>query len=161
MGAQNTLTWDLPTPRRPGIDDLGGGAKENARGRHANPATSPIAEEYNQLTKQIAALAKVAPGIRASIRFSAGAPILDGFESPSSIAFGDITVVDNGTGDTTIKWASGRIPLPQTQPRAWVNGSAADYRIAAERFSGGGFDGVRVRTKDAAAAADIAFTFET
>lgn len=156
--ADVTLTWDDTgvtsggIPRRPGIDDVGGGRKEN-RTAPANPNTSPTAQDWNQLSKQLIALAKTTPAIRVSITIVGGVPGLQmstgsGYDSPTSVLSTDLTIVDNGVGNTTVKWAKGRIPLPGSQPSVCVNGASATAKAAIEPFSDSTHDGFTVDTKD-------------
>lgn len=123
MAVANTLTWDLSTPRRAGIDDLRTGTKVNEPG---SPPTAdmPAAEEFNQDGAQLAALNKVSPSLIVSVTYSAGAPIIASFTSPGSkLVMGDFTLTDNGAGDTTIAWPANKIPDPIVSPCVSVNGS--------------------------------------
>ena len=54
----NTLTFDESPPRRPGLDDVGGGQKVNDGGT-PDPIRDPTAEDANQTAKQLVAIGKV------------------------------------------------------------------------------------------------------
>lgn len=152
--SSDLLTWDESPPRRPGIDDVGGGQKVNGV-----PAPDPVrmltAEDCNQTAAQIAAMGRVVGVCKISVRFSGGTPVLYKFSAPGSdVETATFTITDNGTGDTSITWPANTFPTLVVEAEAFVNG-ATPAMIAAESIT----NGVRVRTKsDAGVANDIAFT---
>jgi uncharacterized phage protein gp47/JayE len=154
MASTDTLTWDESPPRRPGLDDVGGGQKVNGI-----PAPDPVrmltAEDVNQFSAQIAGMGRVVAACKISVRFSAGAPVLYKFSAPGSdVVSGTFTLTDNGTGDTSIEWPANTFPTLVVEGEATVNG-ATPAMIAVETIS----NGVRVRTEDdTGTAVDVAFT---
>jgi len=148
----NTLTFDESPPRRPGLDDVGGGQKVNDGGT-PDPVRDPTAEDANQTALQLVALGKVMPVALLSVANS-GAPALDRQScAPTAPSLLTFTVTDNGVGDTSITWPAGTFPAPVAKPRAYVTG-ATPALIAAEAIT----NGVRVRTRDAAGApVDVPF----
>lgn len=119
----NTLTFDESPARRPGIDDVGGGQKENDI-----PGPSPVrhatAEDFNQLSQQAVAAGRMMPVARLSIGCSAGAYSLLGFWCPSSNPTTETwTITKNSTGVVSVSCPTGTLPSPAGRPRAFVVGT--------------------------------------
>lgn len=70
------LTYDQPNPHRPVIAELGGGAFQDHPTRPPDPTAHPSAGMFNQATKQVVALARVAPSMKLQVEFIAGSPVL-------------------------------------------------------------------------------------
>lgn len=156
----STLTYELTPPRRPGINDVGGGELEDHPKAPPNPKTHPTAGGLNQTAKLLVALDKVTPVISVSVGITGGNPsvLLVTHKRESTVA---VTVVDNGVGDTTVQWAKGTFPTPIRRPGADVNG-ATPAMFSVEPFSDVDHDGVRMRTADAAGAAvDVDFSVDS
>lgn len=160
MAAPDYLTWDgsvalNEAPRRPSTDDLGRDDLEDDLEEPPNETTDPTAAGWNQRSKQIAAISKTTDTIRISVGFSSGAPFVSKIATPqSTLVTGDLTVVDNATGDTTITWAANTLPAALVEPHgATLN--TAHGSIWAEAVA----NGVRVHTANlAGSATDLPFT---
>lgn len=120
MPPSSTLTYDQAASHRPTIDELGGGAYQN------DPIKPPLAghpsaEMFNQATKQIVALAGMAPSLKIQVEFFAGAPVITQLvglgtliTASNFISLGG-TVTDNGNGDTSITCPPALIPAQLTR----------------------------------------------
>lgn len=152
MPLSSTLTYDQPNPHRPTIDELGGGAFQNDP-VHAPGPDHPSAEMFNQATKQIVALAGLAPSLKIQVEFVAGAPAITQLVAlGSTIKVQDFTLTDNGNGDTTLTiahWAGEWLrPCELTV--------AEDAAVDRERVFAVA-NGWRVKTKLGTVGADAAF----
>jgi hypothetical protein len=160
--SSNTLTFDeSPTPRRPTIDDLGGGAKQNATSV-PDPVRQATAEDFNQTTKQIAAMGRVIPLATVFVTISAGVPTVSGVLAPgSSVSTGSFTLTDNGAGDTTISWAATLLPTRSVGAKAFQTDDVEIDRIRAVYGTASvptaNSPAVRVKTKLAAVGTDCNF----
>lgn len=107
--ASNTLTYDDATPHRPGLAELGGGIKENHPAAARAPGPKQLrAEEFNQLSKQTEAFGRVVDLAKVTVKFTAGVPAVNNVKALGAlVAIGDFTVIENGTGDTTLWWTTG------------------------------------------------------
>ena len=153
MAASSDLTYNLSVPRRPGLDDFNGAAKENDL-EVPNPTTDPSAEEYNQLCKQAVALAKVAPMCLIEVRFNAGAPVVERVISTSdNVDASDITPTDNGDGDTSLNWAANTFPAAAVRATAAIVDDVEIDRVRAMPIT----NGVQVKTKLGATGTDVRF----
>jgi len=149
--------------RRPGIDDVGGGAKEDDADFPPNPVTMPTAADANQAAFQIVALGAMTPIVSFSVTFSVDTPSIAYFASVrTDLVVGDFTVVDNGNGDTTIHWAAGTFPQRSREPGGLTINSDADNRGSrAYAYSSGATRGVRVKTLNGSATAtDLDFSVD-
>jgi hypothetical protein len=110
--------YDYATAHRPSLDDLGGDQKLEDTG--APPlAGDPRACEWNNFSRLHAAFARMLPAARVTVNFAAGAPFVETLLSMGTeLAATDFTVTDNGTGDTTLTWAVGKLPSMSAQPTA-------------------------------------------
>src|SRR3954471_14895885 len=72
----SVLTYDQPSPHRPTLAELGGGAFQDHPTRPPDPARHPSAGMFNQATKQIVALAGVAPSMKIQVEFVSGTPVM-------------------------------------------------------------------------------------
>lgn len=154
--SSSTLTFDETPPRRPSLDDLGGGAKENDDVA-PDPVRDPTAEDFNQMSKLLAALGRLMPVALLSVDISSGDHFLERVSCATTAhTTGTFTLTDNGAGDISITWPVGSFPPAVARPRAHVVG-ATPALIAAEAIS----SGVRVRTEDAAGnPVDVPFEVE-
>lgn len=155
--SQNTVTYDLIPPLRPGIDDVGGGAKVNAT-QPPDPQRGLDAADWNQASKQLVELAAVVPVVVLAIKFTAGVPLIDQVTGAGTAAKNPATytVTDNGAGDTTIAWPAGTFPGRTAPAKAGITGATVGM-IAVETLT----NSVRVRTLTSAAiAADLPFTLD-
>lgn len=161
MAASNTPSWDQTVPRRPVIDDLGGGAKENHPTKPPNPVTMACAEDFNQATKQIAAMGRVCPLARIFVVFTAGVPSVASVQAPGAgVVVGTFTPIDNGAGDTTIWWLSTVIPSVGGGPKAFQTSDVAIEECRGFYTTSGGNPAVRVKTLFGGVATDANFAVE-
>lgn len=101
-GLSSVLTYDQAVWHRPGIDELGGGAFENAT-MPADPRRSPGSKAFNQLTRQIVAQAKLSASVRLQVEFVGGAPQITALAGLASfLEPSDFHITDNGSGDTSL-----------------------------------------------------------
>ena len=129
----NSSTWDVnpstDTVRRAGQYDILNAVKADDTYFPPNVITDPCADEYNQLAFQAAALNKTIPSLIVSVAFSAVspyAPYITYYSSPSNnLSISNVTVSRTSggaaTGDTTIAWTSGLLPIPVAGPTVSVN----------------------------------------
>ncbi len=156
MAAASTLTWDITPPRRPSLDDMGGGTVQDHAARPPYKATMPYADLYNQGQTQTERLAAMTEAVTISVTFAAGVPGVSQFTAMrTSVVIGNFTVTDNGTGDTTITWPASTFPTSTGGPMASLNDTTVGGGITASLVA----LGVRVLTwTGAAAPADRDFT---
>lgn len=134
-----TLTYDLASPRRPGVaQDLGGAALIDRPGLVPNPETHPTADTWNQDQKQIEAHARTAAVAMVHVN-SSGAIVATSYlrSTPPATA---ITVTHTGAGDDTVNWDAADFPAAIMPPVAHVTGATATT-CATEALS----PGARVR----------------
>lgn len=160
MTIPTTLTWDLASgdggPQRPSLEAMGEASLVDDADYPPVAPEMPTSAMLNQWQKQLAAMGKVVAALKVSVRFSAGTPSVYKFSAPTgNLVLGDLTVTDNGTGDTTIAWPANKLPVAVAEHEVSINGATAG-EAAIETVSA---VSVRVRTKAASAAADLAFTF--
>ncbi len=166
MSGPTWNTWDGGTgpdgaelPRRPSIDDLGGDAKQDNYEHPPDDAEHFTARGWNQLVKQVAALAKVAPSCKLEVRFSGGTPSVVRFSSPrGGLSLATFQATDNGVGDTTITWPADTFPDAVCSPTGLTllsnAGAVVDGHV--EEVT----NGIRVRTRSGGAATDVPWTVE-
>jgi hypothetical protein len=159
MAAIDYLSWDgdaTTDPHRPSTDDLGGDDKLDDAEYPPDPVEHPTAAGWNQIVKQVAALARGAEAAKIEVRFVAGVPAIARASGPSSAIIPALfTVIDNGVGDTTITWPANTFPTHQCSPTGLtLLSSLLDLSGSVEEI----VNGFRVRTRDAGAFADVGFT---
>lgn len=163
MASSNTLTFDDDPPHRPGLSELGGGAKENSLQFPPNPVKHPTAEDFNQMSLQHAAVGKVAPLAILFVTFSGGTPSIAACMAPGTdVVGGSFTVSDAGNGNTLISWKTGSSQPAGALPAAvgvmaWQIDDTEIDRIRAILTTSGGDPAVRVKTKLGAVATDCNF----
>ena len=144
-------------PHLPSIADLGGDAKENDPAEPPDPVTMPDARDHNALVRTVSSHGRVTAAMLLSVAFSGGAPYVYAMTTKhSSLDSGDLTLTDNGTGDTTIEWPADSFPVDGVQPFGLtMNELLSVYRQNAAPVS----NGVRVVTTDSGGSGiDCAFT---
>jgi hypothetical protein len=109
MTLSSILTYDQDAPRRPTIDDLGGGAFQDHPLYPPNPTEHPSAGMFNQATKQIVALAKMSASIKLQVEFPGGVPTITQLvalgtklTAENFVAVGG-QILDGGPGNTLIR----------------------------------------------------------
>lgn len=164
MTAPSFLTWegdavDGSTPRRPSTADLGGDNYEDDAEAPPDINEFPSAAAFNQLVRQVAAIAKTTAAAKLENRFSAGAPYLARATGPSSTIKPSVfTVTDMGTGDTKIEWPADTFPPNQCSPTGltFLSSSTSPITGHVEEIT----NGVRIRTFQSSVATDIPWTLE-
>lgn len=148
MSSSNTLTFDQSPPRRPTLDDFGGGAKENDPADPPNPVTMLTATDENQGEKFMAAAGRVLPLVTIFITITAGVPAVSSVQAMgSAVTTGSFNVVDNGDGDTTVWWAASLLPSVGGGPETFQVDDVEIDRIRAYYTTVAGAPAVRVKTK--------------
>lgn len=142
------------SPFRPGIQDVGGGAKLDDADFTPDPVTMFTAADFNQMGLLLVALGKVTPAAIIVVT-NAGTPAVSAIRAAGSLLVsGDFTVIDHGAGDTEITCPSTKI----MQPLAGLGFSqaAGDFRVSG-RVNGTN-DGIRIETRNSAGTlADVNF----
>lgn len=161
--ASPELTWDIAPEdggaRRPSLQDVGGATVMEVA-PYPDKASMIYADQINELQRQVAAQGKVADAARISVHYASGTPNITGATGPgTAVVPGLFTVTDNGTGDTSITWPDGTLPIPTPglQPSATIN-SVGAFSLSAAYVT----NGVRVRTytSSTGSAVDADFTVE-
>jgi hypothetical protein len=166
MTAPEFLTFDggigdegPELPRRPSTEDLGGDDKLDDAEHPPDPVEHPTAAGHNQMVRVIAALVKTAAVCKLEVRFSGGTPYVA--RAPAlgtAVTLTTFTVVDNGTGDTTITWPANTFPAAACSPSGLtlLTNSTAELSAGVDEIT----NGIRVRTRSGGAVADIPFTID-
>ncbi len=149
-----TLVFDEATPRRPGLNDVGGGAWEDDVEAPPDPTTMPSADPLNQLQLLAVAYGKLAPACAVHVVFVAGAPTISSVIAlRTTLTADDFTLTDHGSGDTSVVADADKLP-PATWPPFAVQVDDTEIdRVRAVGVS----NGARVKTKLGATGTDAAF----
>lgn len=116
MSSSSTNTFEQVPPRRPTIDDVGGGGKVN-RTPSPDPVRDATAEDFNQLGRQATSAGSMIPLVRLFVTITAGVPAVASIMCPkTSVTPASFTVTDNGVGDTTISWPVALLPTRAAAP---------------------------------------------
>ncbi len=162
--ASSTRTFDQTPPRRPTIDDVGGGLKSN-RTPAPDPVRDATAEDYNQLGQQAAASGTMIPLARVFVTISGGVPTVTSVMAPgSAVLTSSFTVTDTGPGDTTVSWASTLLPTRAAGPVVSQIDDVEIDRLRAYNVTVAvpvaNSPGVRVKSKLGATGTDCNFVVE-
>jgi len=118
------------SPRRPGINDVGGGQKQNDQAFLPDP-DMPDADDDNQHQKLLVGLCKTATMAAIYVKFVAGVPSIFGIRAVGSVLqASDFTVTDIVTGKVKIACPAAKIVPPlygRAFPQATGNHSAVAY----------------------------------
>lgn len=151
------LSWDgneddAILPHRVSTDNMGGDDLENDEANPPGPG-EPDATAWDSKVREIAALAKTAAAAKITITYDGSAPQIELFAACGSITSGDIELDDDDTGTVEIIWPENAFPPASVWPHGLT------LHAEGTGFAVNITNGVRVTTKDAAAAlANIAFT---
>ena len=133
------LTYDLASPRRPGVaQDLGGAELIDDPEFPPNPETDPTADTWNQDQLLLEAFGRMTPVAMVHVN-SSGAIVATSY-ARSTAPGTAITVTHTGAGDDTVNWAAADFPAAIMPPVAFVTGTTATT-CAVEALS----PGARVR----------------
>lgn len=160
MPSTNVLTHSQTPPRRPTVDDLGGGQKVNGLAK-PDPARHFCAEDANQSAKQIAALGRVAPLAVLKVDYS-GSYVKAGLscQADEGVSLSAFTVYRVSAGVVEITWNPARFPTPVRRPTVQVIGTTPLLH-AIELYTDSGDSGARLRfLTHTGVATDTAFDFE-
>ncbi len=144
-------------PRRPSTDDLGGDDKQDNNEAPPDDVEHFTAQGWNQLVKQVEALARVASSCKLEVRYDAGTPYVNRCSSPSkSVTKATFTVVENSTGDVSITWPADTFPPAVISPHGLTLLSSASAVVDGhvEEIT----NGIRVRTRSGGSVAEVPFT---
>ena len=123
MSSSDTLTYDQTPSHRPVLSELGGGAKVNAQ-PEPDPVRQFRAEDCNQMAKQLAALARVAPIAILQVDESGGVYTKVAVSGqPTAAILSAFSVIRNSAGNITVSWTAGIFPAPIARPRVNLLGS--------------------------------------
>ena len=144
------------TAHRPSLENVGGAAKEDDQAYPPDPITMPTADDWNQLVQLVAYYSKVIPVCTVTVSFSAGAPVFSFFQAlDPNLSSTDLTLTDNGNGDTSITWDAGDFPTRNLYPSGLtLNADAA----IDEHFATPIANGIRVYTQSGGVGTNCAFT---
>lgn len=163
MTAPDYLTWDAEVAdggaRRPSLADVGGATLED-EAPLPDESSDWTAAKGNQWQRQVAAIGGAMYSAAIEVRILVNVPYVYRAIGPgTAVVAGLFTVTDNGTGDTTVAWPVGALPIPDVAPSVSLNGSAAGM-IAAEAVTISGINrSVRIRVMNSSGvAADLPFT---
>lgn len=127
MSAAEEFTYDRAVidggAARPSIDDLGGEDwQDDADYPPPRNGEDLYADAVKQVWQQVAAAHRVLPSAIISVTFSVGVPSIASVRCCSAVLTpADFTVTDNGTGDTSITWAAGKLPPTEAEPEVSAN----------------------------------------
>lgn len=111
-------------PYRPGVDDVGGAAFENAA-RPPIPGQMPSAEDWNQISMLVTRACRMMPTLSFTVKFySAGTPTVELVCANDGLSSGDLTVTYPGTGHTRVVWPVGSLPAKRISPKATANSAS-------------------------------------
>ncbi|HEY3254601.1 MAG TPA: hypothetical protein VGJ91_11655 [Polyangiaceae bacterium] len=144
------------SPRRPGIDDVGGGQKQNDAEFLPDP-DMPDADDDNQHQKLLVGLAKVASMVAIYVKFVSGVPTIFGIRAVGSLLqASDFTITDVATGKVKLACPGSKIVPPlygRAFPQATGNNTATAY------VTGSGEE-LTVEVRTAGTLADVDFVVE-
>jgi hypothetical protein len=122
-------------PRRPGIDDVGGGQKQNDQ-EHLPDPDMPNADDDNQHQKLLVGLSKTATMAAIYVKFSGGVPSIFGIRSVGSeLVKEDFEVTDVATGIVKLACPASKI-VPPWYGRAFPQATGDHTAIAYPTGSG-------------------------
>ncbi len=159
MTAANKFTWDYDVAtstnaRAASLDDLGSAQLKDHAKEPPIPPEQPYAAQLNQWALQLAGVNRVIEGAIFDVQIIAGTPTIVGVTAMSDLitltwAQANVTVTDNGIGDTTLTWLPGYLPpASRAKPNAWVTEDVACLQPIATMTG----SGVRVKTRNASSA---------
>lgn len=149
------LVYDLDSPRRPGLDDVGGAQKEDDSQYPPDPRTMLTAADWNQVSRLVAGLARVCPLAVLSVAYEGSEPVISHVLAPGSkLSPSSFTVNRRDPGDVEIGWPAGALPTHGAGPTVAINEAHAIFASVELQTNA-----VRVRTWDRnGSAGDAAFT---
>lgn len=117
MTTATDLTFDLATPRRPTLEDAGGGAFQDSLELPPDATTMPHAGQLNHGMKLDAALGRVMPVAVVWVRIVSGTPVIYAAQGAGTgISAATFSVTDEVAGRVRLEWASTAFPSPLGEP---------------------------------------------
>jgi hypothetical protein len=151
-----TNTFKQTPPRRPTVADLHAGLVIDDPEFPPDPG-DPNADAMNQSDELVVSACNMIDAGKLYVAFPSGTTTKTGIWSPrDDLALSDFTLVDNGTGDTSITHTGGKLPAATWPPTAKVVGNGGDTTINVESIA----NGWRVRTRTGGTLADVPFLLE-
>lgn len=162
MSAATVNPWDDDDARVPTAVDLGA---DVAGFVLADDVPAPVkdgtmlyADMVNRLLEAAVSASRMTPSLIVTVQFNAGTPSVESFIAPrDAIDTNAIGLIDNGTGDTTIRLLAAHLPPKRVRPVATPN-EGTKPTCSADWYESGGYRGARVKTWDNGSAADLKFT---
>src|SRR6478735_8186824 len=144
------------SPRRPGIEDVGGGQKQNDQAFLPDP-DMPDADDDNQHQKLLVGLSKVANMAAIYVKFSGGVPSIFGIRAVGAeLKASDFTVTDVATGKVKLACPASKI-VPPLYAKAFPQATGNNTGIA---YVSGSGEEVTAEIRTAGTLADIDFVVE-
>lgn len=144
MTAASDNTFNLATPRRPSLADVGSASLVDDGQFPPDTSTMPTAAMLNIVQKLVAQLSQFVPVLRVGVTPSGGGGIV--FQTMMTTNNVSITVTKNGTGDYSMTWPASSFPTSQNAPRAWITDTGQWEQADPQLIS----NGVRVKTRNSA-----------
>jgi hypothetical protein len=172
MAAYEQNPWNMTPAEEPSALSLGADANGvfaladedvDGYGNDISPikdGTQPYAAMMARTMEAALAASRMVPSLRVTIRFNAGAPVVDSFRSTrDTLKIEDIDLIDGGTGITTVRVVDTSLPPKRGEPSAAVHeGTKPTFKV--EHYSASGWRGALVTTWDNGSAANLLFTVE-
>lgn len=149
-------------PHRPATDDLGYDDLKDLATDPPNQRTHPTSRAWNQRTQNGVGLNRMATMLKLSVTFSGGDPAVAKMAfigNATTLEMGDLTVVDNSVGDTTVRWPADKLAPALVEPYGLTLNDVSTIGSGGAATVSSPSPGVRVVTQDIdGVAADIPFT---
>lgn len=157
MPTPTQCVFDLTPPRRPGIDDVGGGGKLDDQQYPPDPVTMLTGADVNQEENLLVRYGAVLPMATLSVHFSGSNPSVASCTSvKTAVVPGTFTVTDLGVGITKIAWPASTFAPAVADHAAKLTGATPGSATAET-----GVHFVTVRCLNAAGvAADLPFNVD-
>lgn len=151
-----TITYKQSPPRRPTIDDVGGGEYEDDADFPPDPG-DPDADSANQLGLLAVASHGTLEHTKLYVTVPGGTPTGSAIKSlRDDLLVGDFTLTDNGAGDTSIAHTGGKLPADSFPAEAYPVGDAGDCTITVASIT----NGWRVKARVAGTLTDTPFVLK-
>ena len=151
---KNGSTYDLPVPRRPGIDDVEYLPKSNAADLPPpDPRTGLAAEEFQTSADLLIAANKVIPVLVLSLSYTSTYALEEFTAAGDNLVTGNFTVTKVTVGWCKITWPANSLPTFAAEPFPAINGTSPAM-IAAHLIT----NGVEVHIDSGAGSADRPFS---
>lgn len=120
MPDTDVLTYEQTPPRRPVLDDMGGGLYEDDAAHPPGP-DHPSANATNQTERLVVAAHSIIPHTEIYVTIASSTPSVAGVASVrTDLSTSDFTPTDGGAGITDVTHTGGMLPAA-TMP-AWARG---------------------------------------